>query len=203
MDTPNRQTSRRTALQQLAGGVTAAAGVFPMLGQNPPPKNHHTTHPVTKGAASYTYRFFSPRQLETLDALGETIIPTDDHSPGAKAAHVSEYIDAIVSDAANTTKELWIHGLEEVERTAHEKVQLAYAQCSFHQQTEILAALEGSEEPPVSPPSEFFKALKRATVDGYYTSAIGIFQELRYQGNQALFEFPGCEHSEREPITHE
>jgi len=35
-------------------------------------------------------------------------------------------------------------------------------------------------------------AVKRATIEGYYTSAIGIHQGLQYQGNTALSEFPGC-----------
>jgi hypothetical protein len=34
------------------------------------------------------------------------------------------------------------------------------------------------------------------TVDGYYTSSIGIHQELRYQGNAYLKEFIGCTHPE-------
>ncbi|HET7745709.1 MAG TPA: gluconate 2-dehydrogenase subunit 3 family protein [Vicinamibacteria bacterium] len=38
----------------------------------------------------------------------------------------------------------------------------------------------------------FFAATKRATVHGYYTSEIGIHQELRYKGNQLLAEFVGC-----------
>ena len=35
--------------------------------------------------------------------------------------------------------------------------------------------------------------VKQATVRGYYTSEIGIHQELRYKGNRFLREFVGCE----------
>ena len=42
----------------------------------------------------------------------------------------------------------------------------------------------------------FFHALKRATIDGYYTSRIGIHQDLQYQGNEAMRDFPGCQHTE-------
>ena len=34
---------------------------------------------------------------------------------------------------------------------------------------------------------------KQATVHGYYTSEIGIHQELRYKGNKVLLEFVGCQ----------
>jgi hypothetical protein len=43
------------------------------------------------------------------------------------------------------------------------------------------------------PPLEaFFADLKQATIHGYYTSEIGIHQDLRYKGNQLLADFVGC-----------
>jgi glucoside 3-dehydrogenase (cytochrome c) hitch-hiker subunit len=39
---------------------------------------------------------------------------------------------------------------------------------------------------------EFFANTKQATIHGYYTSEIGIHQELRYKGNKILLEFVGC-----------
>jgi glucoside 3-dehydrogenase (cytochrome c) hitch-hiker subunit len=38
----------------------------------------------------------------------------------------------------------------------------------------------------------FFVTAKQATIHGYYTSEIGIHQELRYKGNKVLLEFVGC-----------
>jgi hypothetical protein len=38
--------------------------------------------------------------------------------------------------------------------------------------------------------------VKQSTVDGYYLSDVGIHQELKYQGNEVLAEFPGCTHEE-------
>lgn len=48
---------------------------------------------------------------------------------------------------------------------------------------------------PMSPadvPVRFFRLLKNLTADGYYTSRIGLVDELGYQGNSALAEFPSC-----------
>jgi hypothetical protein len=39
----------------------------------------------------------------------------------------------------------------------------------------------------------FFVTAKQATVHGYYTSEIGIHQDLRYKGNKVLLEFVGCQ----------
>jgi hypothetical protein len=36
------------------------------------------------------------------------------------------------------------------------------------------------------------------TIDGYYTSEIGIKQELKYKGNTYLKEFKGCTHPEHQ-----
>jgi len=40
---------------------------------------------------------------------------------------------------------------------------------------------------------KFFIELKHLTVHGYYTSKIGIHDELQYQGNRILTEYVGCD----------
>jgi hypothetical protein len=193
-DSAKEKTTRRAAFRQFAGRATAVATVLPVFGQNPPPESHHSPQPGTKAAAAYKYQFFRPDQRATLDALGETIIPTDDHSPGAKAARVSEYIDAIVADAPAATKALWTNGLAAVERAAKQKFRRPYARCSPEEQTAVLTQFATNQHAPVSLEEKFFRVLKRATIDGYYTSFIGIHTDLQYQGNQALTSFPGCPH---------
>jgi len=43
-----------------------------------------------------------------------------------------------------------------------------------------------------TPLEAFFHNTKKATIHGYYTSEIGIQQELRYKGNKMLADFTGC-----------
>jgi hypothetical protein len=43
------------------------------------------------------------------------------------------------------------------------------------------------------PEVRFFIELKRLTVRAYYTSKIGIHDELEYKGNRILQEFAGCD----------
>ena len=48
---------------------------------------------------------------------------------------------------------------------------------------------------PMSPadvPVGFFRLLKNLTADGYYTSRVGLLDELGYKGNSALPQFPSC-----------
>ena len=41
-------------------------------------------------------------------------------------------------------------------------------------------------------PVQFFRTLKNLAADGYYTSHAGLVQELGYQGNAVLTQFPAC-----------
>ena len=144
---------------------------------------------------SYVLKYFSKQQAQTLDALCEVIIPADDHSPGAKAAKVSQYIDEIVSSAANTRR-LWADGLAAMDRMAREQYRHEYSQCSADQQVAIMEKISRREEQPATLEEKFFVALKAATIDGYYTSEIGIHQDLSYQGNTIVLDFQECTHKE-------
>jgi gluconate 2-dehydrogenase gamma chain len=41
-------------------------------------------------------------------------------------------------------------------------------------------------------PVRFFRLVKNLTADGYYTSRVGLLEELGYAGNTALARFPTC-----------
>jgi glucoside 3-dehydrogenase (cytochrome c) hitch-hiker subunit len=41
-------------------------------------------------------------------------------------------------------------------------------------------------------PTRFFHLVKNLTADGYYTSRAGLLDELGYNGNKALAQFPSC-----------
>jgi len=111
----------------------------------------------------------------------EMIIPADAHSPGAHAAQVSLFADLMVGTSNNATKAQWRQGLH----LMHEEA----ARSSLPQ---ALAKAASREENPQTGLERFFVSLKRMTVNGYYTSAIGIHQDLQYQGNTYLAAFPGC-----------
>jgi hypothetical protein len=64
------------------------------------------------------------------------------------------------------------------------------------QQTAILTEASRNEFNPTTPLEKFFREAKGRTIFGYYTSKIGIHEELKYKGNQFLPEFVGCDHPE-------
>jgi hypothetical protein len=51
--------------------------------------------------------------------------------------------------------------------------------------------MAANEDEPTAPEGVFFRTLKGQTVRGYYTSKIGIHDEMEYKGNTLLAEFVG------------
>nr|MBA3438345.1 gluconate 2-dehydrogenase subunit 3 family protein [Pyrinomonadaceae bacterium] len=69
------------------------------------------------------------------------------------------------------------------------------------QQTELLTEISKNERKAAkdqTPEERFFRSIKNLTIDGYYTSEVGIHKDLKYQGNAYLKEFKGCTHPEHQ-----
>jgi hypothetical protein len=64
--------------------------------------------------------------------------------------------------------------------------------------TEALERAAAKEENPASDLERFFVLLKQMTVNGYYTSEIGIHKDMEYVGNAYLGAFPPCTHPEHQ-----
>jgi hypothetical protein len=132
-------------------------------------------------AGDYKIQFFTPAENDLLDQVMEMIIPADGQSGGAHAAKVSLFADRMVSTGSDAGKTEWRHGLQQLKEET--------AQSSL---ADALARAAAGEAKPQTDLERFFVTLKRMTVDGYYSSEIGIHQDLEYQGNTYVAEFPGC-----------
>jgi hypothetical protein len=137
------------------------------------------------GTGDYRLQFFSEGENRFLDQLMEMIIPADEHSPGASAARVSLFADRMVSAGDADEKRNWRRGLK-----------LMLDEAAAGSTVDALAKAAAGESHPQTELERFFVILKRMTVNGYYTSEIGIRQDLNYDGNTYLGRFPGCD-SER------
>jgi hypothetical protein len=104
----------------------------------------------------------------------------------------------MVSERGEAEKKQWLAGLDAVEQEAKRRFRKAFLECDAQQQDAIVATMAGNEQKPTTDLERFFGTLKRMTIDGYYTSKVGIHQELQYQGNTAISEFPGCTHPEHQ-----
>ena len=136
---------------------------------------------------------FSVSQLATLEVLVDAIIPTDDRSPGAKQARVADYIDLLVSEGDRQLTLQWFGGVAALDTEAASRFRAPFAKLGATQVDAILQTISRNEKAPQTPLETFFVMAKQATIRGYYTSEIGIHQDLRYKGNQFLREFVGCQ----------
>jgi hypothetical protein len=110
--------SRRNMLQVIAGSAGSVVGVPLLHGAGTGTSHTHGLIQIADRTAPYSPKSFTAPQMELLAELTEIIIPTDEHSPGAKAADAQEDIDAIVADASPDDKHLWTKGLLAVDELA-------------------------------------------------------------------------------------
>jgi hypothetical protein len=150
------------------------------------------TKPTT--AESKPARFFTPAQHALVDELCETIVPADSHSGGAKAAKVVDYIEQVVRESTDDRqKALWREGLRLIDLMSQHYNGKSFVDASSDDRIAVLTVLSDNGQMTDLPEVRFFHELKALTVRGYYTSKIGIHDELEYKGNRILQEFVGCD----------
>ena len=149
-------------------------------------------------AGDYKLQFFTPAENELLDQVMDIIIPDDDHSRGAHAANVSLFADRIVStgsDVANVDLFVSQTVSSDSQKSEWRKgLQLFQEEAAKSSLAEVLARASAGEAKPQTDLERFFVTLKQMTLVGYYSSEIGIHQDLQYQGNTFVYEFPECTH---------
>lgn len=205
-----RDRSRRGALKKIALG-TGAVTTLPILGQastmssmpgmgpgmasdgamGAPPPN-----PLTD--PDWKPIFFDQHQNDTVIALTELIIPQTD-TPGAKAALVNRFLDLWLNDEEADRQKAFIEGLAWIDGRSFELHQKPFVELTSAQQTDLLTPLADADnqKPEDEAGIKFFSELKDSTIFGYYSSEVGMEQELHYGGDDYHTEFPGaCTHPE-------
>jgi|SRR5215469_7976688 len=179
--------------------VLSAAAVAPVL---PPEVTLLLKQAQT--SAEYGLRTMTPRQNAIVVAMIDLIIPATD-TPGAKAARVNEFMDAILTEWATAEESArFLAGLDGVDTQANTLFGKSFLEASPAQQSAMLQALDDSVDWLHGPPSdpavsgrdfnqlhgEFFRSFKLMTIHGYYTSEIGQTQELKREIIPGAFR--GC-----------
>ena len=185
--------SRRTALKILGVGVASAPTV---LAQHPHPHTGVEMVPPVDPQAQSQLRFFTAAEMTSIVLMTDLIIPSDAQSPGAKDAGVPAFIDLMISESSVETKNLWHKGLAAIDELCKKEFGNTFATLTSEQQVAVLKLISRNEYQARKIEERFFIAIKGLTVDGYYTSELGIHQELRYKGNAYLKDFAGCTHPE-------
>jgi hypothetical protein len=191
--------NRREVLRRMVvGGVGAA--LAPWVANLAEAAEHHAVHHAALSAASpadWAPKALNARQNDLVTELSELIIPATD-TPGARAALVNRFIDAVLDDADPRDRTQFLRGLEWVDERSRELFGADFLTCTRDQQTALLTIVSSDKNRSLADQIgvEFFQSIKSMTITGYYTSEVGMKQELGDDGQLFFAEFKGCAHPE-------
>ena len=186
---------RRQWLKTSATMLAAAALPLPAVAAETAQAKTDATsvHPAAQEHPSAAH-FFTPAEHALVEELSETIIPADSHSGGAKAAKVADTIDKFLrEDYDDSKRTLWREGLRLIELMSQHYNGKTFVNASPEERIALLTVLSENSKLTELTEVKFFNDLKEMTVQCYYTSKIGIHDELEYKGNRILQEYVGCD----------
>ena len=127
------------------------------------------------GRGAEKHKFFTDQEYALVDELTDIIIPTDEKSGGARAARVADYIDQVLAEAFDSEKRHeWRIQLSLIDLKSSKMHGCGFLQGDNSQRIAVVASMQ--KEP-------FFATLKAETVRGYYSSKVGIHDDMDYKGN--------------------
>ncbi len=177
--------SRREILRKLIGAITAAATASWRIEAgraHPRDSGMKTPLPAVTAVGTENPHFFACQEKEVIATVAELIIPTDEVSLGARAAGVHDWIDFLVANSPATVQQQWREGLAALDHASEESAGRKFLKLDPVQQRKLLEQFVQHEDAPATPGERFFVLAKEATVNGYYTSEIGLMKDLRYRG---------------------
>jgi hypothetical protein len=198
---------RREALLRLALGGAGAVAV-PGWAEALTAFAADHAHEVQRKRAAAPPGPWKPRVLTqgqnlTVIALTELIIPQTD-TAGAKAAKVNEFIDFVLNDAKPEERKRFADGLAWIDARSQKDFGKPFVGATPEQQVSLLQAIavapasQAGQSAPDKTGADFFLAIKSLTITGYYTSEVGLREELGDDGTMAFAEFKGCTHPEHQ-----
>lgn len=139
---------------------------------------------------------FSADDLALLDEVGETILPTTEGSPGAKAAKIGEFMKVIVTDCySEEEQKVFTEGMVKLNKASQQMQGDDFMVIGAEKRELLLIALleqaeKYNESKSESEPVHYFTMMHQLTNWGYFSSEPGATQALRYIAVPGRWE--GC-----------
>ena len=201
--------TRRTMVQRLLVGMSAGAAwplasdshpVFELLKSEALLHNEAVFDRAEQlGQASWKPAFLSAQQNELLTALAESIVP------GSTRAHVSRFIDLLLSVEKAENKRRFLESLAALEAEIQKRFKRSFPALDEEQKNAFLTDASTKSKNPQAAESEdekkqpalyrHFENLKSWISGAYYSSEVGM-RELGWIGDYAFAAFHGCTHPE-------
>ena len=150
---------------------------------------------VKPAVAVWKPKVLDAHQDRTVTILAELIIPRTD-TPGATDAQVNRYVDQMLASYPVSRREGFLSGLAWLDGYCNNNHGAPFADLSQEMQVQVLRALStAGAATELGPGARFFRVIKGLASTGYYTSKVGLEEELGWGKNPAS-EPPGCDHPE-------
>jgi hypothetical protein len=176
--------TRRELLQALAAAI-ASAGTFDAIAAR-------EAYRAVQQAASASGGRYAPQALtghefRTLERLTDLIVPPEGSRPGALQCEVPAWIDALLN-VNGELKERYTKGLAWLDAAMKPRA-ADFVSAPADEQTALLdrIAFQRNRSAELDPGIDFFILARRMTVDGFYTSPLGMRDV--YPGNTPQAEF--------------
>ena len=151
----------------------------------------------------FVFKALDPHQSKTVAEIAELIIPETD-TPGAKRAHVHEFIDVMLAEwFPAEDKVRFLKGLAELDEECRELSGNRFLDSDKTEQVQILEAqaqaairfrgtggVDGIGFAESIDKLHFFDAMKYLTLWGYFTSEVGMKEEIH--GRRIHSTYSGC-----------
>ena len=176
--------SRRDVLRFL-GGVCAIGALTP--------EQLLAASQVARGrirAGTSALGFFNAHQMHTVAAASDRVLP-ETETPGAIVAECHRFAELIVAEHYPAARQKrFLDGLVALDVRTSRALQKLFVDAEPAEQDAILAALERDTIAAAPAGGSFWRDLKELTLIGFYTSRIGIEDELSVNFFPGAFD--GC-----------
>jgi gluconate 2-dehydrogenase gamma chain len=184
------EITRREMFSRLALTI-AAAGTVDRL---PAEEIHRVVQQAaTASGGRYLPKALSSHDFQTLERVTDLIIPADGSKPGALQADVAAWIDTLL----NVNSELqsrYSSGLAWLDARMKTRGASDFLTATPAQQAGLLdeIAYQRNRSEELNPGIDFFILARRMTVDGFYTSPLGMRDVYMGNSPQAAFTVPAA-----------
>ncbi len=137
--------------------------------------------------------FFGEAELASVRVLADMIIPRDDKSGSATDAGSIEYMDFVLSEASDRTKQTWHDGLRWLDEECGRRFQKPFVQCDEPQRGALLddIAWPARARADLQPQVDFFNRARDLTASAFFSSRMGVM-DLGYLGGVFNMEWQGA-----------
>jgi gluconate 2-dehydrogenase gamma chain len=181
--------SRRNLLK--SAGIMGAAAVSSVGSNNViAADSSSSTHSTADIVATEALEVLTAEEAETLEAICDCLIPSDENGPGAKEARAIHYIDKSLASENKSSRHDYMVSISAINDFARKTRGKPYHQLIQDQQNSILSGVQRNRVPGCSPSGPgFFNMVRSHSIDG-------TFCDPYYGGNQNfvgwdMLRYPG------------